>query len=83
MRRLALAAALFAIPCAACVDALSSADVASLRASQRLDAEIYRSAGADSGIGAMARAAYCSDEAPLRRNDATTIDAAAIDCGSP
>jgi hypothetical protein len=73
--------AVTALSVCSCVAALSTADVNSLHDSQRLDLEIYNAAGAKTVAGALARAAFCSDEAVLRRNDASLTDSkGAIEC---
>ena len=64
-----------------CVAALSNADIDSLHDTQKLNLEIYRSSGPSTIPGALSRAAFCSDEAVLRRNDASTVDTdSAIQC---
>jgi hypothetical protein len=82
MRRF-VAMAGFAFVAGGCVEALSSADVASLRDAQLLDLATYRDV--DSGEArANARASYCASEAVLRRNDAGPVDSGGqIACGAP
>ena len=57
----------------ACVDALSTADFNSLHDSQQLTLLIYNTTDAGP-TRAEARAAFCANDAVLRRNDAGVVD---------
>lgn len=72
-----------AVSIAACVQALSPQDIASLRDAQQLTLMAYSASTPATPAGQFDRAAYCSIEAVLHRNDASVWDSnGAIVCAA-